>query len=74
MHNPHIECLIFEAKTLDGQMPIHLRFNEITEVNTSDNIFYFKDGLHEPVACQYDSLHLLEPDEVIEARLKVAQG
>ncbi|MBT3205213.1 MAG: hypothetical protein HOM14_03880 [Gammaproteobacteria bacterium] len=69
MSNPHIESLLFEANTLDGQHPIHLHFHDIRQVNTCDNIFYYDNGLGDPVACAYDSLHLLEPEEVIEARL-----
>jgi len=69
MYNPHIEGLVFAAETLD-HTPIHLRFHEIARVNTRDNLFYFDDGFHDPVPCRYDSLRLLEPEAVAEARLK----
>jgi hypothetical protein len=35
-----------------------------------DNVFFYNNGIAEPIACQYDSLHLLEPEEVMNARLK----
>lgn len=68
--NPHIEALVFEARTISGQN-LHLRFHDITQVNTQDDLFYV-DGrdLIEPIACRYSTLKLMEPEAVHEARLK----
>jgi hypothetical protein len=69
MSNSHIESLVFKANTLDGHQSIHLHFHDIGRINTTDNIFYYDNGVSEPIACEYTSLYLLEPEAVIEARL-----
>ncbi len=69
MCNKHIESLVFEASTLDG-LRLRLSFHDISQINTMDNVFFYNNGIAEPIACQYDSLHLLEPEEVMNARLK----
>ncbi len=71
MINPHIESLVFEAQTETGER-LHCRFAEITHVDTSEDLFYYQPPnlAQDLVACRYSSLRLLEPDEVIDARLK----
>ncbi len=61
MYNPQIENLVFTAETLD-EYPIYLHFHDIAKINTRDDIFYYDDGLHQPVACQYHTLRLLAHD------------
>ena len=70
MINPRIECLLFEARTLDGDAPVHLRFHHITRIDTTQNRFLLDDGLNPPTPCRYDSLRLLEPAEALELRLR----
>ncbi len=62
--------LYFEAETLDGEQTIHLQLHHIANPNTIDDVFYFTDGLVDPVPCRYSSLRLLDATEVFEAKLR----
>ncbi len=69
--NAHIESLVFSATTIDGENLIHLGFLDIANIQTCDDRFDYVGGYFlQPVACRYSSLRLLEPDAVIEARLR----
>ena len=67
--NQHIEALVFEARTVEGNIPIHLHFHDICQTNTVDDVFYYDNGVNTPVACQYHTLHLLTLEDVFEAAL-----
>jgi hypothetical protein len=67
--NQHIEGLVFEARTVEGNVPIHLHFHDISQTNTTDDVFYYDNGVNTPVACQYHTLHLLTLEDVFEAGL-----
>ncbi len=71
MINPHIESLVFEAVTEAGD-PLHCRFAEITYIDTTEDRFFYRPPKLEQdlIACRYSSLRLLEPEAVLEARLK----
>ena len=69
MMNQHIETLVFEARTIEGNVPIHFHFHDISQTNTVDDVFYYNNGVNDPAACQYHTLHLLAPEEVFEASL-----
>lgn len=73
--NPHIESLVFSARTLEAGKLIHLGFHDIAHIDTSDDRFDYVGGnVLQPVACRYSSLRLLEPDAVLEARLRALSG
>ncbi len=71
MINPHIESLVFEAQTETGEH-LHCRFAEISYVDTVEDRFLYQPPKldQELIACRYSSLRLLEPEAVLEARLK----
>lgn len=71
--NAHIEALIFAARTVEDNVPIHLHFHDIRHTHTADDVFYVDNGITEPVACQYQSLQLLTPEAVFEASLPVGR-
>ena len=71
--NQHIEALVFEARTVDGNIPIHLHFHDIRQTNTVDDVFYYDNGVNDPVPCQYHPLHLLAPEDVFEAALPTGE-
>lgn len=69
--NPHIESLVFSARTLEAGKLIHLRFHDIAHVQTADDRFDYVGGnVLQVLPCRYSSLRLLEPDAVLEARLR----
>ena len=72
--NSRIESLVFTARTLEADCEIQLRFHHICNVNTASNTFEFSDGRCDPVVCRYDSLRLLEPADILEARLQALTG
>ena len=53
----------------EGNFPIHLHFHDISQTNTTDDVFYYDNGVNTPVACQYHTLHLLTLEDVFEAAL-----
>jgi hypothetical protein len=72
MNNPHIEALVFEAESLEGN-PLQLRFLEIAHIDTIEDRFDYRPTAAldaDAIPCRYSSLRLLEPEAVFEARLK----
>ncbi len=61
---------MFEARTVQGDCPIQLKFHHIHNLDTPNNRFDYADGVCAPVRCRYDSLRLLEPEAILEARLQ----
>ena len=52
--------LMFKAKSLDGD-PIEMLFSEISTKYVEDDVFYYNNGIGEPVACQLSSLAVVLP-------------
>lgn len=72
MINEQIEQLIFEARSLDDDIPIRMRFLEITRIDTTEDRFEYDAGIGQPVTCRYSSLRQLSPEEVFELSLELS--
>lgn len=52
--------LRFKAKSLDGET-IEMAFYEISTKYVEDDVFYYNNGIDEPVACKLSSLVVVLP-------------
>ncbi|MEB3213987.1 MAG: hypothetical protein VKL39_21745 [Leptolyngbyaceae bacterium] len=50
--------LMFTAKSLDGEQ-IEMSFSEISTKYPDDDVFYYNNGIGEPVACMLSSLSVV---------------
>jgi hypothetical protein len=68
--NQPIETPVFEARPIEGNVPMHWHFHDIRQTNTVDAVCYDDNGVNIPLACQTQSLPLLTLGEVVEAALR----
>lgn len=52
--------LMFEAESLDGKT-IKMSFSQISTKYAEDDVFYYNNGIGEPIACQLSSLAVVIP-------------